>query len=77
MVQDVLFFVEIEITILKNPIPIFLVRDLDRRSMMWCHGDVTALSVLGPIIVMQYEPLRPFNAQRLLSNVYKRLLKIS
>ena len=28
---------------LKDQTPMFLVRDLDRRSMMWCYGVVTAL----------------------------------
>ena len=46
-------------------------RGLDWWSVMWCHDIVvTTLAVL--IIVV-----RPFSIQRLLSIVYKRLLKIS
>jgi len=40
------YFYEIEVITLKDPVglPIFLVRGLDRRSVMWCHGIVTALT---------------------------------
>jgi len=49
-VQDALFYWNWNYS-LTEPMPIFVVRGLDRRSMMWCNGVVTALTVLITVII--------------------------
>jgi len=83
MVQDVLFCWNWDYYVPKNaiyPIAIFLVGGIDCRSVNGC--DVTALgrhsrTVAISIVCNNESLVRLFNSQRLLSNVYKRLLKFS
>jgi len=72
MVQDVLFLLKLIIT-LKDPIPTFLVRGLDRRSMTRCHGmqnKEPLFDVWLPIIIL----LHPKTAMtRQCTPVYSRV----